>query len=118
VNYCQGDRKGRPYPVRVQCIPVLSSMVGATLAVALEARRPPPALIHKPWEGEGGCALFFCAVHEARESRATVAVAPATQACHPERSEGSRCPTHQTLRCAQGDSRGLRVTLDGMPPGA
>src|SRR5713226_6685382 len=67
--------------------------------------------------GEERCALFVCAVREARESRATVSVAPATQACHPERSEGSRCPAHQTLRYAQGDRRGLRVTLDGMPPG-
>src|SRR5229473_785729 len=26
------------------------------------------------------------------------------QPCHPERSEGSRCRSRQTLRCAQGDT--------------
>ena len=28
------------------------------------------------------------------------------QPCHPERSEGSRCPLSQTLRSAQGDMLG------------
>src|SRR5713226_3945747 len=36
--------------------------------------------------------------------------------CHPERSEASLCPSRQTLRCAQGDTRvsdttGLRGQL-------
>jgi hypothetical protein len=28
----------------------LPTLVGPPLALALEARRPPPALIHKPWD--------------------------------------------------------------------
>src|SRR2546421_2435903 len=44
---------------------------------------------------------------------------PCLHPCHPERGEGSRCPSSQTFRCAQGDNRGqqtdpsLRVTLLG-----
>src|SRR5260370_27457889 len=38
-------------------------------------------------------------------SRAIASVAPTNLECHPERSEGSLCPTSQTLRCAQGDNR-------------
>ncbi len=50
-------------------------------------------------------------------------VAPVTvPICHPERSEGSRSPSSQTLRCAQGDIvrllrlmriRAFIVTLSG-----
>ncbi len=30
-----------------------------------------------------------------------------SEPCHAERSEASRCPARQTLRCAQGDKRTL-----------
>jgi len=32
------------------------------------------------------------------------------QPCHPERSEASSGPARQTLRCAQGDTRGKQQT--------
>ncbi len=35
------------------------------------------------------------------------------RSCHPERSEGSRCPARQTLRCAQGDSVGVDLLALG-----
>ena|SRR5947208_6424532 len=30
-------------------------------------------------------------------------------ACHPERSEGSRCPAREILRCAQDDKQALSI---------
>jgi hypothetical protein len=37
--------------------------------------------------------------------------------CHPVRSEGSRDPASQTLRCAQGDTGWqLQLTLMGLVP--
>ncbi len=37
-------------------------------------------------------------------SRAMMNCNNQTRSCHPERSEGSLCPSRQTLRCAQGDN--------------
>ncbi|SRR6266487_1004508 len=43
---------------------------------------------------------------ETHPDRPFAALRVTRQPCHAERSEASRCPVRQTLRCAQGDSGG------------
>src|SRR5258706_6625780 len=53
-----------------------------------------------------------CNLTRRLERRRSVRELARCPVCHPERSEGSRCPSSEILRCAQDDTPSLQMSCD------